>query len=189
MDVNRLLLSDCYEINSYIHRDPRGVFAKFCINQAFNEVGLDQGFAEDFFTVSKNNVIRGMHFQVPPKSQYKVICCMRGRIIDVLLDLRIGSPTYLNTESMELSGNHPKLIFMPPGIAHGFLSLEDDSIMLYKVNEGYSRELDQGIRWNSFGYKWSVETPITSERDDCLPLLSDFISPLRKFKSLSAISP
>lgn len=177
MDIKQLFLSGCFEINSFVHTDSRGLFVKFCIDQAFREVGFSQDFAEEFFTISKKHVLRGMHFQVPPKAQHKVIYCIRGRVLDVLFDLRIGSPTYMKSESKELTGNQPILIYIPPGIAHGFLSLDEDSILLYKVSEGYSRELDQGFRWNSFDYKWPIKTPITSERDNGLPLLSDFVTP------------
>jgi len=134
-------------------------------------------FLRFFFTVSRKNVIRGMHFQIPPKSQNKVICCISGKVLDVLFDLRKGSPTYLKSESIELAGNQPKMVFIPPGIAHGFLSLEDNSIMLYKVSQGYSRELDQGIHWNSFGFDWPINAPTTSERDKQLPPFSDLVTP------------
>jgi dTDP-4-dehydrorhamnose 3,5-epimerase len=177
MDVKELNLAGCFEIDSYVHTDSRGLFAKFCIDQAYREIGIEQNFAEEFFTVSKRNVVRGMHFQVPPKSQHKTVCCIDGKVLDILFDLRMGSPTYLKSDSIELNGKQPKLIYIPPGIAHGFLAEEDNSILLYKVSEGYSRELDQGIHWNSFGYQWPVEEPITSARDDGLPLLSDFITP------------
>jgi dTDP-4-dehydrorhamnose 3,5-epimerase len=177
MDINQLSLLDCFTINSIVHKDIRGLFAKFSLGRTFDEIGFPQIFDEEFFTVSKKNVIRGMHFQIPPKAGYKSICCMNGRVLDVLLDLRIGSPSYLKSESIELDGDHPKLVCIPPGIAHGFLSLRDDSIMLYKVTEEYSKELDQGIHWDSFSFSWPVEDPICSERDRELPLLSNFINP------------
>lgn len=145
--------------------DDRGVFVKTFHEGLFREAGIDVEFRESFYSTSHRNVLRGMHFQLPPQDHEKLVFCMHGKVLDVFLDLRKASPTFGKAASVELSGAEPSAVFLPKGIAHGFLSLEDDSLMYYKVSTVHSPVHDAGILWNSFGFDWGIEAPILSVRD------------------------
>lgn len=136
---------------------------------------------EEFYSVSKRGVIRGMHFQVPPADHTKIVVCMTGKILDVVLDLRPGK-YYGRSWSIPLDSAQPRTLVLPPGVAHGFLSLSDNSIVLYKTDHEYEPDHDQGIRWNSFGFQWPIEPHFDparylSPRDLAHPLFADFESP------------
>ncbi len=118
-----------------------------------------------------------MHFQIPPKSHFKMMYCINGKVLDVIIDLRLGSPTYLKVVHSILNGKNPEVIFLPPGIAHGFLSLKQNSIMMYKVTTSHSPEHDYGVRWDSINFSWPINNPIISYRDSQLPRLSEFVTP------------
>ena len=177
MKIEEMKFAGCYEVSLDFRPDQRGFFIKTFVNSLFREKGLAVTYSEDFYTSSKKGVLRGMHFQLPPKGLAKIIYCLSGSVLDVFLDLRVNSPTYLQYESLILSPAQPRVLYLPEGIAHGFLSLEDDSIVCYKVDQEYDPDLDSGIRWNSFGFNWSVSDPILSQRDSQLPPLEQFKSP------------
>src|SRR5204863_1808973 len=114
---------------------------------------------------SAKGVVRGMHFQVPPAAHAKLVYCAHGRVLDVVLDMRRQSPRFGQVFSRELDAAKSELLFIPAGLAHGFLSLEDDSLMVYKTDHVYAAEHDQGIAWDSFGFKWPLDQPpIMSDR-------------------------
>jgi dTDP-4-dehydrorhamnose 3,5-epimerase len=131
---------------------------------------------EIFYSISKKNVIRGMHFQRPPKDCSKLIYLTRGSVIDVLLDMRKSSPTYLEFLNIKLLSNENAL-FIPSGIAHGYLSLENATTVVYNQSNEYSKKHDDGILWNSFGYDWGIENPILSERDKIFNHINNYDSP------------
>jgi len=147
-------------------KDSRGSFIKVFNNDFFHENGLETNFKESYYSISAKNVVRGMHFQIPPAEHTKLVYLNRGAIIDVVLDIRKTSPTYGQHFSIELDTANPILIYIPTGCAHGFLSLEDDSMVTYLQSSGYKKECDAGILWNSFGMEWKIENPIISERDN-----------------------
>jgi dTDP-4-dehydrorhamnose 3,5-epimerase len=118
-----------------------------------------------------------MHFQLPPHDHYKLVVCLAGGVLDVVLDLRRGSPAYGKFESFELTGRSPQLLLIPPGLAHGFCVTEAPATMYYKVTTAYSPAHDSGVRWNSIGFEWPVNDPLVSARDAALPALADFQSP------------
>lgn len=156
--------------------DERGSFVKTFHIDFFKKNKLSTTFRESFYSISKKNVIRGMHFHLPPKDHSKLIYVTRGTILDVVVDLRNGSPTYGKYISVELSQKNHKMIHIPTGCAHGFLSLENDTCTVYMQSSAYSPEHDMGIKLDSFGMDWKVKKPIISKRD------KDFIS-LKEFKS------
>jgi dTDP-4-dehydrorhamnose 3,5-epimerase/CDP-3, 6-dideoxy-D-glycero-D-glycero-4-hexulose-5-epimerase len=139
-------------------------------------LGLNLEIREEFYSISQKNVLRGMHFQLPPHAHDKLVYCTRGAVLDVLLDLRRGEG-YGLVASAQLSGQNGQLIFIPKGIAHGFVALTDESLMLYKTSTEHVPESDCGIRWDSFGFGWDVDQPITSARDEKHATFSDFVSP------------
>jgi dTDP-4-dehydrorhamnose 3,5-epimerase len=176
-EFERLLIEGAFAIHSDIHRDERGSFQKIIHNDEFHRQGLRSDFKEHYFSRSKKNVVRGMHFQIPPHEHAKIVYCPQGSAIDVLLDIRKDSLSYGKYVEFELSENRPSAIYVPIGVAHGFLATENDTIMVYSVTSVYNSASDSGILWNSFGYKWPVGNPIISDRDLSFSPLNKFSTP------------
>jgi dTDP-4-dehydrorhamnose 3,5-epimerase len=144
--------------------DERGSFTKSFVASEFMKYGLCVNFTEEFYSFSKKDVVRGMHFQMPPAAHDKVVYCAMGRVLDVVLDLRRMSTTYKKFLALEVSAAGGEMLYIPKGCAHGFLAIED-SIMVYKLETEHSPENDTGISWESFGFKWPVKHPTLSGRD------------------------
>lgn len=177
MKISELQILGCYLIESNRFEDKRGCFVKTFHEDIFQKIGINMKFAEEFFSTSKKNVIRGMHFQLPPSDHDKLVFCTSGSVLDVFLDLRKNSASYGKSLSIELSLLNARTLFLPKGIAHGFMSLEDNSTMIYKTSTTYNPIKDAGILWNSFGFDWPVEMPIISDRDSKHTPFFDFESP------------
>ena len=156
-----------------IKPDSRGSFVKTVHADFFKQHGMRSDFVEQYYTISGQNVIRGMHFQKPPADHAKLVTCISGQILDVVVDLRVGSPTYRQCLSFELTANVGALVYIPIGCAHGFLSQSEASIVLYNVTSVYSPEHDTGVLWNSIGFKWPVLNPILSDRDTTFARLDE----------------
>ena len=162
-----------------VFTDLRGTFVKTFHDSAFRELGLAFAPREEYFSTSHKNVVRGMHFQVPPADHAKLVYCVTGAVLDVVLDLRRNSPTYGGTFAGELSETNRRSLFIPTGFAQGFLALTDNALMVYKTSTVHDPACDRGIHWQSFGFTWPLggATPILSKRDEALPPLADFNSP------------
>jgi len=158
-------------------KDDRGVFIKTFNDELFRAAGMNFTLRESYFSTSRKDVIRGMHFQMPEHHHCKIVFCPYGAVLDVILDLRKGSPTYGQYFAHELSATNHKACFIPEGFAHGFRSLEDGSITYYLVSTGYSKHHDAGIRYDSIGFDWDVKDPVLSPRDLSFGALKDFDSP------------
>jgi len=163
--------------------DARGSFVKTYARSVFDAElarastdGLAFEFREEFYSLSNKDVVRGMHFQRPPHDHVKLVYCAAGAVQDVLLDLRKG-PGYGRSVAVRLDTDIPRLLFIPKGIAHGFVSLCDGSLMVYKTSTEHAPSHDAGVRFDSFGHDWGCETPILSARDQNHPALADFDSP------------
>jgi dTDP-4-dehydrorhamnose 3,5-epimerase len=164
------------------HVDNRG-----WLSETFHEARLrDLGIACDFVQENQSSskragTLRGLHFQRPPAEQAKLISVARGRILDVAVDVRRGSPTFGKYASIELSADSGRLLYIPAGFAHGFITLEDDVIVNYKVSNYYTPAADGGIRWDDpdIGFPWPAPASaiILSDKDRQLPLLKEFDSP------------
>ena len=164
-DVLSELLEGCYSISTSVYNDLRGQFTKdFCSIDFSSELGIKFDIRETFFSSSKKNVLRGMHFQEGSFKNSKLISCVGGAILDVVLDLRKGE-SYGNFNSRILSAENAELLYVPEGVAHGFLALTNSALVLYKSSNNYSSSHDMGILWNSFGFNWEIDNPIISERD------------------------
>jgi dTDP-4-dehydrorhamnose 3,5-epimerase len=172
-----LPLAGAYLITLPEFWDDRGVFVKPFNEEAFQQHGIHFKLRESYYSFSKKDVIRGMHFQLPPYHHSKVVYCPKGTILDVIIDLRIGSATYGQYYAHELSAANHMAYFIPEGFAHGFKALTDDAMTYYLVSSGYNKETDTGILYNSFGYDWGVENPIISARDLSFEKLDEFESP------------
>ncbi len=160
-----------------IHVDDRGDFVKTYHEGTFVRLGISFESVEEYFSTSRKGTLRGMHFQLPPHDHAKLVYCIRGRVLDVLVDLRKSSPSYGAVSSVELSGENRLQIYIPNGLAHGFLALEDDSVMVYKTTSVHAPGHDAGIRWDSIGFEWGTASPRLSDRDATFPSLAGFCSP------------
>jgi dTDP-4-dehydrorhamnose 3,5-epimerase len=157
-----------------VHEDCRGWFMESYSLIKMREIGIDTVFVQDNHSYSNSRgVVRGLHFQDPPMDQIKLVRCSRGSILDVSVDIRKGSPRYGKWFAIELSAINRKQIFIPSGYAHGFVSLEDDTEVQYKVDRFYSRENERTIRYDDpeIGIDWGVCDPIVSEKDSIAPNL------------------
>tara|TARA_Y100000817_G_C16830706_1_gene533373 strand:+ start:82 stop:636 length:555 start_codon:yes stop_codon:yes gene_type:complete len=166
-----------FKVEMFHHTDLRGEFTKNWHSPSMNELPFSFDIKEGFYTSSKKDVIRGMHFQVGPYAHHKMVMVTHGQIQDVVLDLRKNSPTFGQSQSYTLSSDDPLALIIPIGFAHGFASQSDNSIVQYFVSKEHNSEFDRGILWSSLDFDWNIDSPIVSERDQGHPLLSDFDSP------------
>ena len=162
-----------------IHADERGYFVEtFRLDELEKFTQKKWNFIQDNESLSQKGVLRGLHFQLPPFAQSKLVRVIRGRVLDVALDIRKNSPTFGEFVAVELSGQNKRQMLLPQGFAHGFLVLENDTIFAYKVDNYYSKECDRGILWNDaqIGINWGdfydLNKIILSQKDKTQPLLS-----------------
>ena len=156
-------------------KDDRGEFLETFRVELFKERGLEFEFVQDNISVSKKGTIRGLHYQLPPASQGKLVMVPSGKILDIAVDIRQNSPTYKQHVSAILSSENRHMMFVPTGFAHGFSVLSDEATVYYKCNDYYNKKLERGIKWDDpeLGVNWRVESPILSDRDKNLPYLSE----------------
>jgi dTDP-4-dehydrorhamnose 3,5-epimerase len=176
MEVIKTDIEDLYIIETKVFKDNRGWFTESYSAHKLKEKGIEIDFIQDNHSLSKEKgVLRGLHFQLAPKAQTKLVRCTRGSIYDVAVDLREGSPTYKKWFGLELSAENKKQFLIPKGFAHGFLTLSDNSEVQYKVDEYYAPEYDRSIRFDDpeINVYWGIDNPILSEKDKKAPLLND----------------
>ena len=161
------------------HGDHRGFFGETYSRRRYEELGITSEFVQDNHSLSRDvGTLRGLHFQAPPAAQGKLVRCGRGAIFDVAVDIRRGSPTYGKWEGFELSAENGHQLYVPVGFAHGFVTLEADSEIVYKCTDYYAPETEGAVLWNSCGIEWPLSgDPILSDKDQEAPLLADFDSP------------
>lgn len=163
-----------------VMKDDRGFFMESYKQAVFTQQGLDIPFIQDNHALSKTrHVLRGLHFQTPPRAQTKLVRVTRGEVLDVVVDLRVGSPTYGQWRSFVLSESNFLQLLVPKGFAHGYLTLADEVEFLYKVDDYYAPDNDSGIVWNDpdLGIDWGVSDPVLSPKDSRLGFFKDFKSP------------
>lgn len=177
MKIIETPIEGLYILETINFQDIRGGFQKLYNFDFFKENNLDTDFKEFYYSVSQKDVIRGMHFQLPPFDHTKLVYVSKGKIKDVVLDIRKDSKTYGKYFSVELDDNKAQYLYIPKGLAHGFVSLEDGSIVNYAQTSCYSKEHDCGILYSSFGFDWGIENPIISGRDRTFEKLENFKSP------------
>ncbi|OGH05808.1 MAG: dTDP-4-dehydrorhamnose 3,5-epimerase [Candidatus Levybacteria bacterium RBG_16_35_11] len=168
-----LEIPDVILVEPKIFGDKRGLFMEIYKYSDFLQAGIREYFVQDNYSESARNVLRGLHYQKHPKTQGKLVRCVKGRIFDVAVDIRVGSPTYSRWVGHELSEDNKLMLYIPPAFAHGFVVLSDSSEVMYKCTKEYSPENDRGIIWNDpdIGIKWPVDNPILSDDDRRHPLL------------------
>ncbi len=174
--IKKTKIKDCFLIDPLLHKDQRGLFVKSFHKSDFESLNLNSDFKEDFYSISKKGVIRGLHLAKPPSDHEKTVTCLSGEVVDVVLDLRIGSPTFGMYDNFVLSEINKRIIYIGKGIAHGFLSKMDNTILYYKVTSEYEASNDIGIRWDSINFSWPISKPVISERDSKFPTFEQFRS-------------
>ena len=163
-----------------VFSDSRGFFMESYNRAEFVAHGLDADFIQDNHAYSKGiGVLRGLHYQAPPKAQSKLVWVTKGAVVDVVVDIRIGSPTYGQWGQLKLSAENKLRLFIPSGFAHAYMTLSEETEFIYKVDAPYSPGDEGGIRWNDPGLavNWPVKEPVLSAKDKALPFLSEIESP------------
>lgn len=166
-------------IKPRVSNDERGYFYESYNKNIFKKNGLELDFIQDNQSLSHSGVLRGLLFQAPPFQQGKLVSVIQGSVIDVAVDIRTNSPTYGQYHSIMLSGDNKTQFWIPPGFAHGFVTLEDNTIFSYKCTGPYSKESEGAILWNdpSLNIAWEIEKPLVSKKDQEAQLFEHFTSP------------
>jgi dTDP-4-dehydrorhamnose 3,5-epimerase len=178
MEIIKTPLEGLLIIKPDVFEDERGYFFESYNQGKFLAHGIDVTFMQDNESKSKRGVLRGLHFQNPPFAQGKLVRVMRGSVLDVAVDIRKESPTYGKWSSIVLSGQNKWMYWIPTGFAHGFLTLEDDTIFFYKCTNIYNKESEGAIRWNDpdLNIDWGINDPVVSPKDEIAPLFRGFES-------------
>jgi dTDP-4-dehydrorhamnose 3,5-epimerase len=178
MQVISTEIPEVKEIRPVRHRDPRGFFSEIFREDVLHQHGIDVPFVQENHSLSKERgVVRGLHFQLPPMSQAKLVRVAAGSVFDVAVDLRQGSPTYRRHVALVLSAADGNQLFVPEGFAHGFCTLEPNTEIVYKVNRYYSAEHDRGLAWDdpelAIAWPAAAAAALLSDKDRCQPQLAD----------------
>jgi len=179
MEIEELNISGTYLIKPKVFEDGRGHFFESYNQNSFKENGLDLNFVQDNQSLSQKGVLRGLHFQKPPFAQGKLIRVIKGKVLDVAVDIRKKSPTYGQHILVELSEYNKHMFYIPEGFAHGFLTLEDNTIFSYKCTNFFNKESEGSLLWNDtdLNIDWGIEDPLLSEKDVNAPTFNSFNSP------------
>ena len=179
MKVNETGFRGLYLIEPDVFADARGYFFESWNKERFTRHGLEVDFVQDNESMSGANVLRGLHFQLPPWEQGKLVRIIRGSALDVVVDLRKNESTFGKNYKVVLSAEEKNLLWIPPGFAHGFLTLEDNTIFSYKCTQLYNRESEMALAWNDpdLAIDWGISEPIISEKDKSAGSFRNFNSP------------
>jgi dTDP-4-dehydrorhamnose 3,5-epimerase len=174
-NFKRLAIPEVILIEPKVFSDKRGFFAEIYKYSDFAGMGIKEYFVQDNYSKSSKTVLRGLHFQKNPNAQGKLVQCIKGKIFDVAVDIRKGSPAFGQWVSVELSEENNLILYVPSAFAHGFVVLSEVANVIYKCTREYSQEDDRGIIWNDpdLGIHWPVKNPILSEKDKNHSLLKD----------------
>jgi dTDP-4-dehydrorhamnose 3,5-epimerase len=184
METKRLNLAGLLSLIPRQFLDARGSFAETYNERTFAAAGISARFVQDNQSFSaKRGTIRGLHFQLPPAAQAKLVRVLRGSVYDVAIDLRVGSPTFGQWDGLTLTAQRGEQLFIPRGFAHAFCTLEPDTVVAYKVDQFYAPESDSGLIWNdgTLAIAWpvSADEVVLSDKDLKLGRIADFVSPFR----------
>ena len=176
MNITKTDIQGLIIIEPQIFKDSRGCFFESWNTKKFKQLGISEDFVQDNQSVSSKGVLRGLHFQNPPYAQAKLVRVIEGSVLDVAVDLRKNSPTYGKHVSVILSEQNNKSFFIPKGFAHGFLSLEDNTVVNYKCSDYYNKESEGSLLWNDEDLKidWQIDNPLVSEKDLQADLFKNF---------------
>jgi dTDP-4-dehydrorhamnose 3,5-epimerase len=181
LEILNTPIDDLIVLKPAVHADARGNFLETYSKHAFVRAGIKDEFVQDNQSRSAKNVLRGLHFQVAPFEQGKLVRVVSGEALDVAVDIRKRSKTFLKHYSVLLTEENNLMLWIPRGFAHGFLSLRDNTVVSYKCTQPYDRKSERGIRWNDeqIGIDWGIQSPILSEKDIELPLVKDIEKELK----------
>ncbi len=179
MEVIETKIKDLLIIKPRVFADARGYFFESYNETVFKQNGINANFVQDNQSLSNTGVLRGLHFQAPPFEQGKLVRVITGAVLDVAVDIRKNSPTYGEHVAMELTEENKTMFFIPPGFAHGFLTLRDNTIFSYKCTNVYNKASEGCVLWNDkdININWNVSNPILSEKDLVGTPLKEFTSP------------
>lgn len=179
MEIIETKIKDLYIIKPKVFADARGYFFESYNKDAFTKQGIPVEFVQDNQSLSNKGVLRGLHFQAPPFAQGKLVRVIKGSVLDVAVDIRKNSPTYGEHVSIELTEENKTMFYIPPGFAHGFATLEDNTIFSYKCTQTYNKESEGTLLWNDseLAINWILENPLLSDKDKVGTMLKEFISP------------
>jgi dTDP-4-dehydrorhamnose 3,5-epimerase len=179
MEIEHFSIPNIALIKPTIFEDSRGYFFESYSKNKFKEAGIIDDFVQSNQSLSQKGVLRGLHFQIPPFAQSKLVRVIKGSVLDVAVDIRKNSPTYGEHISLVLSEQNKYVLYIPEGFAHGFLTLEDETIFSYKCGNAYNKESERGIMWNDkhLGIEWNIINPILSAKDELNVSFVDFESP------------
>lgn len=179
MKFNKTTISELSIIEPKVFEDERGHFFESYNQRIFRENGIDLDFIQDNQSLSQKGVLRGLHFQAPPYAQAKIIRVIQGKVLDVAVDIRKKSPTYGKHIAVELSAENKKIFYIPEGFAHGFLTLEDDTIFSYKCSNLYHPNAEGSLLWNDndLNIDWKISSPKLSDKDKVAQKFNSFNSP------------
>lgn len=178
MEIEESYLKGLFVIKPKVFEDPRGYFFESYNKNSFKEAGLDLSFVQDNQSLSQKGVLRGMHFQNPPYAQGKLVRVINGSVYDVAVDIRKNSPTYGKWFGLELTEKNKWMMYIPEGFAHGFLTLQDNTVFSYKCTNFYNKAAEDCLLWNDkdININWNVLNPLLSEKDIQGKFLKDFES-------------
>lgn len=176
MQVVKTRFEGLIEFIPEVFHDNRGWFYEYYTEREFSKHGITHSFVQDNQSFTRKGCIRGLHLQLPPAEQAKLVSVISGRILDVVVDLRAGSPTFGQHYTCEMDGNRHNMMYVPAGFAHGFAALED-TVFFYKCSDYYSRENEAGVKWDDpeLAINWPIENPVVSSKDQALPSFEEFM--------------
>jgi dTDP-4-dehydrorhamnose 3,5-epimerase len=176
MEVKQTGIEGLVEIIPAVYHDNRGWFYEFYKEDTFSKAGIHYKFLQENRSFSKKGVVRGLHMQLPPYAQAKLVTALSGKVLDVVVDLRPGSKTFAQVYYCLLEAEKCNMLMVPEGFAHGFAALED-AVFFYKCSNVYNKQSESGIRWNDpqLNINWQVENPNISDKDQVLPTLEELL--------------
>jgi len=179
MVVEKTFIEGLLMLKPKVFEDPRGYFFESYNQKLLEEAGLKENFVQDNQSLSQKGVLRGLHIQAPPHAQGKLVRVIKGAVLDVALDIRKKSPTYGKYFSIELNEQNKTMFWIPEGFAHGFLTLQDNTIFHYKCTNYYNKESEACVLWNDkdINVNWNIENPLLSVKDTEGTPFKDFVSP------------
>ena len=180
MEVKKTKINGVFLIKPQIFKDKRGYFFESFNSKEFRKaIGFDVQFVQDNQSLSSKNVLRGLHFQHPPFAQAKLVSVIKGEVLDVVVDIRKESDTYGEYVAAYLSEENHHQLYIPEGMAHGFLTIRDDTIFTYKCSNYYCKDYEDGIIWNdsNLNIDWNIKNPLVSEKDQHVQNFNSFVSP------------
>jgi len=177
MELIPTSLPDVILIKPDVFGDERGYFFESFHTEKFALLGITDPFVQDNESKSQKDVLRGLHYQLEPFAQGKLVRVIRGAVLDIAVDIRRNSPTFGKWVSMKLTGENKHICWIPAGFAHGFVTLEDDTVFTYKCTGLYNKASEGSIRWNDpeLNINWGINTPLLSEKDLSAPLFRDAV--------------